>query len=125
MMIRALARLYGLPITSYEAGRLWQTIIKSLGSLLLGEVASMMMLGWAKTGAIISSLWENPSGFTMVASTVLTQGAIAAYGSYIVGKSTQVYLENGCTWGNYGLDTVIGEIIAQSPPDAIISRLRG
>lgn len=124
-MIRALARLYGLPITSHEAGKLWQTMTKSLGCLLLGEVASGVMLGWAKTGAMISSLWENPSSFTLVASTALTQGAIAAYGSYIVGKSTQIYLENGCTWGSYGLDTVIAEIIAQSPPDAIVSRLRG
>lgn len=122
-MIRALARLYGLPITSYEAGNLWQTIVKSLGGLLLAEIGTTMMLGWAKTTSAISSLWENPSSFTTLATTALAQGSIAGYGSYLVGKTAQVYLENGCTWGNSGVDTIISEIIAQMPPDSIISRL--
>lgn len=125
MMIRALARLYGLPITSYEAGKLWQTIVKALGILFIGEVASTITLSLTKTATALNSLWENPVGFTTFATTALTQGAIAAYGSYVVGKSAQIYLENGCTWGSYGLDTVISEIINQSPPDSIISRLRG
>ncbi|NEO50386.1 MAG: DUF697 domain-containing protein, partial [Moorea sp. SIO4A3] len=37
VMIRSLARLYGLPMTSYEAGKLWQKILISSGGLLLGE----------------------------------------------------------------------------------------
>lgn len=123
MMIRALARLYGLPITSHKAGELWQTIIKSLGGLLLTEIISMMMLGWAKTSIIISSLWENPNSFTTLATTALAQGTMAGYGSYLVGKTAQVYLENGCTWGNSGVDTIISEIIAQMPSNSIISRL--
>ncbi|NCQ43288.1 MAG: DUF697 domain-containing protein, partial [Cyanobacteria bacterium] len=122
-MIRALARLYGLPITSYEAGNLWQTIIKSLGGLFLAEITTMMMLGWAKTTSAINSLWENPASFTTLATTALAQGSIAGYGSYLVGKTAQVYLENGCTWGNSGVDTIIAEIISQMPPDSIISRL--
>ncbi len=122
-MIRALARLYGLPITSYEAGNLWQTIVKSLGGLLLAEIGTMMMLGWTKTSAAITSLWENPSSFTTLATTALAQGSMAGYGSYLVGKTAQIYLENGCTWGNCGVDTIIAEIIAQMPPDSIVSRL--
>ncbi|WP_396231761.1 GTP-binding protein [Geminocystis sp. GBBB08] len=122
-MIRSLARLYGLPITSHQAGILWQTIVKSLGGLLLTEIVSMTMLGWAKTTSAISSLWENPSSFTTLATTALAQGTMAGYGSYLVGKTAQIYLENGCTWGNSGVDTIIAEIIAQMPPDSIISRL--
>lgn len=122
-MIRALARLYGLPITSYEAGNLWQTIVKSLGGLLLTEIVSITMLGFAKTSYAINSLWENPSSFTTLATTALAQGTMAGYGSYLVGKTAQVYLENGCTWGNSGVDTIINEIIAQMPPESIISRL--
>ena len=123
-MIRALARLYGLPITSYEAGKLWQTIIKSLGSLLVGEIVTMIILSVAKTSAAIGSLWESPASFTTLATVGLTQGAIAGYGSYLVGKAAQTYLENGCTWGSYGIDTVIQEIINQVPTDSIIARLR-
>ncbi|BAQ64248.1 GTP-binding protein [Geminocystis sp. NIES-3709] len=122
-MIRALARLYGLPITSYEAGNLWQTIVKSCGGLLLTEIGTMIVLGWAKTSYAINSLWENPASFTTLATTALAQGTMAGYGSYLVGKTAQIYLENGCTWGNSGVDTIISEIIAQMPPDSIVSRL--
>lgn len=125
IMIRSLARLYGLPITSHEAGKLWTTIVKSLGGLLIGELFSTMMFGFTKTGTAISSLWENPAGFTTLATTALTQGAIAGYGSYLVGKMAQIYLENGCTWGSTGVDTVIAEIIAQADDNSIIARLRG
>ena len=125
LMIRSLARLYGLPITSHEAGKLWQTIVKSLGGLFLGELFSNVMFGFTKTGVAINSLWENPAGFTTLATTALTQGAIAGYGSYLVGKMAQTYLENGCTWGSTGVDTVIGEIIAQADDSSIIARLRG
>jgi len=123
MMIRSLARLYGLPITSHQAGDLWQTIVKSLGGLLLTEIGTMIVLGWAKTSIVLNNLWENPQSFTTLASTALTQGAMAGYGSYLVGKTTQIYLENGCTWGNSGVDTIISEIIAQMPPSSIVSRL--
>ncbi|AUC60533.1 Small GTP-binding protein domain [Cyanobacterium sp. HL-69] len=123
-MIRALARLYGLPITSYEAGKLWQTIVKSLLSLMVAEVVTMVMLGFAKTGTAINSLWENPANFTAFAGAGLAQGSIAGYGSYVVGKAAQVYLENGCTWGSFGTSSVIKEIIAQVPAESIIARLR-
>ena len=125
LMIRSLARLYGLPITSHEAGMLWQSILKSLGGLFIGELFSNMMFSFTKTGLAMNSLWENPAGFTTLATTALTQGAIAGYGSYLVGKMAQTYLENGCTWGSTGVDTVIAEIIAQAEDSSIIARLRG
>ncbi len=123
-MIRSLARLYGLPITSYEAGKLWKAIVKSSGSLFLSELASMVMFSIAKTTIAVGSLWDNPAGFTTLATSALTQGAIASYGSYIVGKMAQTYLENGCTWGSSGVDTVIAEIIAQAEADSIVARLQ-
>jgi small GTP-binding protein len=122
-MIRTLARLYGLPITSFEAGKLWQEIIKSLGTLLFSEMVTMIVLSVTKTGVAISSLWENPASFTTLATLGLAQGGIASYGSYLVGKAAQIYLANGCTWGSYGTDTVIKEIINQVPVDSIIARL--
>lgn len=123
-MIRALARLYGLPITSNEAGKLWQEIVKSLGVLLIGEIVTMIVFSIAKTSTAISGLWENPASFTTFATLGLAQGSIAGYGSYLVGKAAQIYLENGCTWGSYGTDTVIKEIINQVPANSIIARLR-
>lgn len=122
-MIRALAKLYGLPITSHEAGLLWNAILKGLASLFVTDFISSLVLGWKKTTAAISSLWENPSAFTTYVSAAAAQAIVAGYNSYLVGKAAQVYLENGCTWGDYGVDTIIAEIIAQSPPQSIIARL--
>ncbi|HIK36534.1 MAG: GTP-binding protein [Geminocystis sp.] len=123
LMVRDLARLYGLPITSYEAGVLWNAIVKSLGGLFVTDFISSLALGWTKTTAAISSLWENPSSFTTYAAAAAAQAVVAGYNSYLVGKAAQVYLENGCTWGDYGIDTIIAEIIVQSPPQSIIARL--
>jgi small GTP-binding protein len=122
-MIRALARLYGLPITSYEAGKLWQNIVKSLGYLFLAEIGTLIFLGLAKTGNALSGIFENPANFTTYATTALTQGSIAGYGSYLIGKAAKEYLEKGCTWGNLGADSVIQEILHQVEPNTIIYRL--
>jgi small GTP-binding protein len=122
-MIRALAKLYGLPITSYEAGKLWKNIVKSLGYLFLAEIGTMFVLSLTKTANALTGIFENPSNFTTYATTALTQGSIAGYGAYLVGKAAKEYLEKGCTWGNLGADTVIQEIFRQVESDTIIYRL--
>lgn len=123
-LIRALARLYGLPITSYEAGNLWRKIFASSGGLLLGEIASSLILGLGKSSAAVASALESPAALTAYASTALTQGAIAGYGAYAVGRVAQEYLEQGCTWGPLGPSTVIQKILNQVEPNTIIYRLR-
>ncbi|OKH23837.1 GTPase [Hydrococcus rivularis NIES-593] len=123
-LIRALARLYGLPITSHEAGKLWRTILISSGGLLIGEIASSFMLGIEKSTAAATSLFESPAALATYASTALTQGGIAGYSAYRIGKAAQEYLEKGCSWGPLGPSTVIREILAQIEPNTILARLR-
>ncbi|NES83876.1 MAG: DUF697 domain-containing protein [Moorea sp. SIO2B7] len=123
-LIRALAKLYGLPMTGYEAGKLWQKILISSGGLLLGEIASSVILGLGKSTTAVVSAFESPAVLTTYATTALTQGGIAGYGAYFVGKVAQEYLEQGCTWGPLGPSTVIQDIIAQVEPNTIIYRLR-
>ncbi|MEM9149678.1 MAG: DUF697 domain-containing protein, partial [Cyanobacteria bacterium P01_F01_bin.3] len=48
VMIRALSRLYGFPMTSFEASKLWRSIIGSSGTLLLSEFGSGLILGFGK-----------------------------------------------------------------------------
>jgi hypothetical protein len=123
-MIRDLARLYGLPITSYEAGKLWKKIVSSSGGLLVGEVVSSLILGLGKSSAAITSFWENPATLTTYASTAMIQGTMAGYGSYIVGKAAQAYLQQGCSWGAMGPSTVIQSILSKVEPNTIIYRLQ-
>ena len=111
-LIRSLSRLYNLPMTSYEAGKLWKIIIFSAGGILLGDLGSSLLLGLGKVDIV---------SYTGVA---ITQASIAAYGTYAIGRATKVYLERGCTWGYLGQDIVIQDILSQMEPDTIIYRLQ-
>ncbi|MDF0556847.1 DUF697 domain-containing protein [Kamptonema sp. UHCC 0994] len=117
-LIRSLARLYGLPMTGYEAGKLWKTIIFSAGGVLFGELGSGLILGLGKSTAGIVA------DFSTFAGVAVTQASLAAYGSYAVGRASQVYLEKGCTWGPLGQDRVIQDILNQVERNSIIYRLQ-
>ena len=108
-LIRALARLYGLPITSFEAGKLWQKILLSSGGLLLGELGSHLMLSLNKA----ASLLENPSSLSTYAAAAFVQAGLGGYGIYLVGQATKTYLAQGCSWGPWGASTVIQDLINQ------------
>ncbi|MUL37258.1 GTPase [Gloeocapsopsis sp. AAB1 = 1H9] len=122
-LIRSLAKVYGLPMTGYEAAKLLRTILLSSGGLLLAELGSGLFLGLGKSTAAVTSS-ENPGNLTAYFGAAITQGSIAGYGSYIVGHAAQVYLERGCTWGQLGTSTVIQEILEQVEPNTILYRLR-
>lgn len=122
-LIRALAKLYGLPMTSYEASKLLKTILFSSGGLLLGEIGSSFILGLGKSTAAITS-GDNPFNITTFAGSAIVQGGIAGYGAYIVGESAKLYLEKGCTWGQLGANTVIQEILSQVDKNTILYRLQ-
>jgi len=118
LLIRSLARLYGLPMTSYEAGKLLQKILLSSGGMLLAELGSGLLLGLGKSAAGLAT------DISTYAGVAITQASIAAYGTYTVGKAAQIYLEQGCTWGEFGIDTVIQEILSQVDKDTVIYQLK-
>ncbi len=121
-LIRSLSRLYGLPMTGYEAGKLLKTILLSSGGLLLGELGSSFLLGFSKSAIAISG--ESPLNITAFAGTAVTQAGISGYGAYSVGKAAQKYLEKGCSWGELGVSNVIEEILREVESDTILYRLQ-
>lgn len=124
VMIRNLAKLYGLPMTNHEAGKLLRSILWSSGSLLLGEVGSGLLFGVGKSAAAVATAFDSVSGVMAYGGAAVAQASLAGYGSYRVGKATQVYLEQGCTWGPQGADTVIQEILQQVDAKTVLYRLR-
>lgn len=124
VMIRALAKLYGLPITQHEAKKLWQAIAKSSGMLLLSEVGTGLLLGTGKGAAALWSLFDSAGGFSALISIMAAQAGAAGYGTYAVGKAAQIYLEQGCTWGPNGVKAVMQDILSQIDSDSTVSRLR-
>lgn len=123
-MIRALSELYGLPITRHEAGKLWRTILLSSGSLLLTEVGSGVALGMGKSAAAVAAGVDASSGLTLYAGTAIAQAGLAGFGAYAVGRAVQVYLEQGCSWGAQGANTVIQDILGQLDANTITYRIR-
>lgn len=123
-LIRSLSRLYGLPMTNYEAGKLWKKIVVSSGGLLLGEMGSSIVLGLGKSASAVTSVFDSASGITAYTGSAIAQAGIAGYGAYTVGQAAQVYLEQGCSWGPMGPSTVIQDILNQVEPDTILYRLR-
>ena len=122
-LIRSLARLYNLPMTGKDAGKLLKTILFSAGGMLVGEMGSSLLLGLGKSTAALAA-GENPLSISAYAGTAIAQAGIAGYGAYAVGQAAQVYLEQGCTWGQLGANTVIQEILDRVPRDTILYRLR-
>lgn len=124
VMIRALSRLYGFPMTRFEASTLWQSIIRSSGTLLLSEFGSSLLFGFGKSGAAIWSAFESFSGLTAYAGAMTAQAGAAGYGTYAVGQTAKVYLQQGCTWGPTGVNTVMQTILSQAKADSTLERLQ-
>lgn len=124
VMIRALSRLYGFPMTRFEASTLWQSIIRSSGTLLLSEFGTSLILGFGKSGAAIWSAFESFSGLTAYAGAMTAQAGAAGYGTYAVGQAAKVYLQQGCTWGETGVNTVMQTILSQAKADSTLERLQ-
>jgi small GTP-binding protein len=119
LLIRGLARLYGLPITSYEAGRIWKKVLIGSGGILLSQWVSVLFLGLQKTASLV----ENPSNLAAYAGAAALQGGVAAYSTYIVGEGAKIYLVQGASWGNTGTSRAIARIKNDAPPDSMLRRL--
>ncbi len=122
-LIRALAKLYGLPITNHETRRLWWAIAKSSGGLILGEVGTGLLMGGGKTAAAAWGAIDGVGGFSALVATMTAQAGAAGYGTYAVGKAAQVYLAQGCTWGPAGIKTAMADILATVDQDSTVARL--
>lgn len=118
-LIRGLARLYGLPITSYEAGRIWKKVMIGAGGILLSQWLSALFLGFQKT----ASLFESPGNLTAYASGALLQAGIAGYSAYIVGQGAKLYLAQGSSWGTTGTSTAIATLLQLAPADSLLASL--
>jgi uncharacterized protein len=118
VLIRNLARLYGLPMTSYQAGQLLRQILLSSGGVLAAELANSLVWGLGKT----ASLADGPTAFNYLGAAA-TQGGIGVYGTYRIGEAAQRYLAEGCTWGEKGTSTRIAQLLAQVDRSSILAQL--
>ncbi|MCP5157824.1 MAG: DUF697 domain-containing protein [Gammaproteobacteria bacterium] len=113
-MVVHLGRVYGLPINRSEAGSLLKTIFTQL-VFLMGTVWSMNLVASALKGVSLGL------------STVVTagaQGAVAWYGTYVVGKATEQYFIQGKSWGEGGPKRVVQDILDSLDRESLLAQAR-
>jgi len=121
LLIRALSKLYGFPVTYFEANKLWRMAFVSSGGLALGELGTSLFFGFSKSAAIFT---EGFGRIPAYLGTAATQGGIAGYGTYLMGRTTQQHLAKGGTWGSLGLSTMIEEINNHLEPNTILYQIQ-
>ena len=113
-MIYHLSRVYGLPLTKYEAGSLVRVICAQMLALI-GTV-------WAVN--LISSSLKIGTGGMSTLVTAGGQGAIAYYSSYVVGQVANEYFLHGKSWGERGPKLVVAEILENIDRESIIENAK-
>jgi GTP-binding protein Era len=113
-LIIHLSRVYGLPITRGEAGSLLKTIFTQL-AFLMGTVWGMNLVAAALKGVSLGL------------STLVTagaQGAVAWYGTYVVGKAAEQYFAQGKSWGEGGPKRVVQDILDSLDRESLLAQAR-
>jgi small GTP-binding protein len=127
-MIVALSRVYGIPLTRRTAAGLVKDMVVALGALGVVEVATRFLASGVKSA--LAGLTVLTGGLAVPLTALgygalgLTQGATAAFTSYVLGRGAKFYLQQGCQWGKRGIKTVIHEILEQAKADSVLDRLK-
>jgi len=113
-MVAHLSEVYGMPMTRSQSG----TLIKSISGQLL------LLMGATWLVHLVSSLLKAGSAGLSTLLTAGTQGAVAYYSSYVVGRAAEQYLAAGCSWGEDGPKQVISNILDSIDRDSMLARAR-
>jgi GTP-binding protein Era len=113
-LVTHLSRLYGLPLTRVEAGKLLATIGAQLAALM-GAIWGVHLVASALKGA--------SAGLSTLV-TAGAQGALAWYATTLVARAAERYLAAGKSWGEQGPKRVVQEIVESLDRDSILREAR-
>lgn len=113
-MVVQLSRVYGLPLTRAESGRLVATISAQLIALM-GAIWGMQLAASALKGV---------TGGLSVLVTAAAQGALAWYATVLIGRAAEQYLIAGKSWGERGAKRAVADVVAKLDRDSILREAR-
>ncbi|HEY8586454.1 MAG TPA: GTP-binding protein [Rhodanobacter sp.] len=113
-MVLQLSRVYGLPLTHAESGRLVAVISAQLAALM-GAIWGMHLVASALKGV--------SAGLSVVV-TAAAQGALAWYATVLIGRAAEGYLIAGKSWGDAGAKRAVADIVASLDRDSILREAR-
>jgi GTP-binding protein Era len=114
-LVTHLSRIYGLPLTRSEAGRLIATIAAQLAALM-GAIWGVHLVASALKGA--------SAGLSTLV-TAGAQGALAWYATTLIARAAEQYLAAGKSWGEQGPKRVVQSIVESLDRDSILREARG
>lgn len=113
-MVVQLGRVYALPLTRSESGRLVLVISTQLAALM-GAVWGVQLVASALKGL---------SGGLSVVVTAAAQGALGWYATVLIGRAAEHYLIAGKSWGELGAKRAVADIVASLDRDSILREAR-
>jgi GTPase len=113
-MVVQLSRVYGLPLTRRESGRLVITICTQLAALM-GAIWGVHLVSTALKGL--------SAGLSTVV-TAAAQGALAWYATVLIGRAAERYLVNGKSWGEMGVKRAVADVVAGLDRNSILREAR-
>ena len=113
-LVMHLSRIYGLPLTRVEAGKLIATIAAQLAALM-GAIWGVHLVASALKGA--------SAGLSTLV-TAGAQGALAWYATTLIAKAAERYLAAGKSWGEQGPKRAVQDIVASLDRDSILREAR-
>lgn len=113
-MVVQLSRVYGLPLTRAESGRLVAVISAQLAALM-GAIWGMQLVASALKGI---------SAGLSVLVTAAAQGALGWYATVLIGRAAERYLVAGKSWGEAGAKRAVADVVASLDRDSILREAR-
>ncbi|MEW5833934.1 MAG: GTP-binding protein [Pseudomonadota bacterium] len=113
-MVVQLSRVYGLPLTRAESGRLVATISAQLIALM-GAIWGMQLVASALKGV---------SAGLSVLVTAAAQGAMGYYATVLIGRAAERYLVAGKSWGALGAKRAVADVVESLDRDSILREAR-
>ena len=113
-MVVQLSRVYGLPLTRAESGRLVAVISAQLAALM-GAIWGIQLVASALKGV--------SAGLSVVV-TAGAQGALGWYATVLIGRAAESYLVAGKSWGAAGAKRAVADVVASLDRDSILREAR-
>ncbi len=113
-MVVQLSRVYGLPLTRTESGR--------LVAVISAQLAALMGAIWGVQ--LVASALKGLSAGLSVVVTAAAQGALGWYATVLIGRAAEQYLIAGKSWGEAGAKRAVADIVASLDRDSILREAR-
>ncbi|MCB1593401.1 MAG: DUF697 domain-containing protein, partial [Xanthomonadales bacterium] len=93
-----------------------------LALTIMAQIAALMGAVWGVN--LLSSALKTMSAGLSTTLTAGTQGALAYYATYLVGKIAEQYFIRGKSWGKQGPKKIAKEIVSNLDKDSILLEAR-